>query len=219
MWERCAAAAPDEPTRASIREHLLKLIWGEAIARSRNARAASPALALALRSPSLLTWRAASRTREVPLRTVQGEVPDRRREGRRQDGTDEVPQVRLPHRGARCGHRDERRRRSGPPAAGERRARRQARRARAPARPAPPRAGPLATSLASAKSPAKPGERHAGALASAFKTAVQREEEVSAPFDMADLSPSDEWYVAINGVPGRPHPHRPRCAARPPSAR
>jgi DNA-binding response OmpR family regulator len=26
MWERCAAAAPDEPTRASVREHLLKLI-------------------------------------------------------------------------------------------------------------------------------------------------------------------------------------------------
>jgi DNA-binding response OmpR family regulator len=26
MWERCAAMAPDEPTRASIREHLMKLI-------------------------------------------------------------------------------------------------------------------------------------------------------------------------------------------------
>jgi DNA-binding response OmpR family regulator len=26
MWERCAATAPDEPTRASIREHLMKLI-------------------------------------------------------------------------------------------------------------------------------------------------------------------------------------------------
>jgi DNA-binding response OmpR family regulator len=26
MWERCAGAAPDEPTRATIREHLLKLI-------------------------------------------------------------------------------------------------------------------------------------------------------------------------------------------------
>ncbi|HEY8089393.1 MAG TPA: response regulator [Polyangiaceae bacterium] len=26
MWERCAAAAPDEPTRASIKEHFLKLI-------------------------------------------------------------------------------------------------------------------------------------------------------------------------------------------------
>jgi tetratricopeptide (TPR) repeat protein len=26
MWERCAAAAPDDPTRASIKEHLVKLI-------------------------------------------------------------------------------------------------------------------------------------------------------------------------------------------------
>jgi DNA-binding response OmpR family regulator len=26
MWERCAASAPDEPTRASIRQHLMKLI-------------------------------------------------------------------------------------------------------------------------------------------------------------------------------------------------
>jgi hypothetical protein len=26
MWERCAANAPDEPTRKSIRDHLLKLI-------------------------------------------------------------------------------------------------------------------------------------------------------------------------------------------------
>jgi DNA-binding response OmpR family regulator len=26
MWERCVAAAPDEPTRASVREHLLSLI-------------------------------------------------------------------------------------------------------------------------------------------------------------------------------------------------
>ena len=26
MWERCAASAPDEPTRASIKEHLMKLI-------------------------------------------------------------------------------------------------------------------------------------------------------------------------------------------------
>jgi tetratricopeptide (TPR) repeat protein len=26
MWERCAAAAPDEPTRTSIKERLLKLI-------------------------------------------------------------------------------------------------------------------------------------------------------------------------------------------------
>ncbi|HEX3343610.1 MAG TPA: GYF domain-containing protein [Polyangiaceae bacterium] len=67
-------------------------------------------------------------------------------------------------------------------------------------RPTAPRATPLATSLASARSPAKPG----GPLASALKSALQREEEVSAPVDMSDLSPSDEWYVAINGVPVGP---------------
>ena len=73
-------------------------------------------------------------------------------------------------------------------------------------KPAPPRAAsPLATSLASAKSPAKAPERSTtGALAGAFKSTVQRDEESSAPFDMADLSPSDEWYVAINGVPVGP---------------
>jgi predicted Zn finger-like uncharacterized protein len=71
---------------------------------------------------------------------------------------------------------------------------------RAAQRPAAPRAAPLATSLASARSPAKP----AGPLASALKSALQREEEVSAPVDMSDLSPSDEWYVAINGVPVGP---------------
>ncbi|MGH7296942.1 MAG: zinc-ribbon domain-containing protein, partial [Polyangiaceae bacterium] len=61
-------------------------------------------------------------------------------------------------------------------------------------RPLPPRAAPLATSLASARSPAKP--ERSGALAGALKTAIQRErdEEVSAPVDMSDLSPSDEWY-------------------------
>jgi predicted Zn finger-like uncharacterized protein len=67
-------------------------------------------------------------------------------------------------------------------------------------RPTAPRAGPLATSLASARSPAKPG----GPLAGALKSALQRDEEVSAPVDMSDLSPSDEWYVAINGVPVGP---------------
>ncbi len=75
---------------------------------------------------------------------------------------------------------------------------------RAPQRPTAPRAGAaptgLATSLASARSPAKP----AGPLASALKSALQRDEEVSAPVDMSDLSPSDEWYVAINGVPVGP---------------
>jgi predicted Zn finger-like uncharacterized protein len=75
---------------------------------------------------------------------------------------------------------------------------------RPPAKPAPPRASPLAGSLASGKSQGKPPERPASALAGAFKSSVQREEESSAPFDMADLSPSDEWYVAINGVPVGP---------------
>lgn len=81
--------------------------------------------------------------------------------------------------------------------------------ARSPQKPAPPRGSPLATSLAAAKPakpPGKPPERPGSALAGAFKSSVQREreEEVSAPFDMADLSPSDEWYVAINGVPVGP---------------
>jgi predicted Zn finger-like uncharacterized protein len=78
---------------------------------------------------------------------------------------------------------------------------------RAPQRPAPapPRAGALASGMGASRpaSPQKPPER-SGALAGAFKTAVQREEESSAPFDMDDLSPSDEWYVAINGVPVGP---------------
>jgi predicted Zn finger-like uncharacterized protein len=71
-----------------------------------------------------------------------------------------------------------------------------------PAAPAA-RVAPLATSLAAAKPATKP-ERPAGALASAFTSTVQREEEISAPFDMSELSPSDEWYVAINGVPVGP---------------
>jgi predicted Zn finger-like uncharacterized protein len=79
---------------------------------------------------------------------------------------------------------------------------------RAPQKPAaPPRAAPLATSLAAQKPAAKPPtkpEKLPSALAGAFKTNVQREEEVSAPFDMAELSPADEWYVAINGVPVGP---------------
>jgi predicted Zn finger-like uncharacterized protein len=72
---------------------------------------------------------------------------------------------------------------------------------------APPRAAPLATSLAAQKPAAKPAakpDKLPSALAGAFKTNVQREEEVSAPFDMAELSPADEWYVAINGVPVGP---------------
>ena len=73
--------------------------------------------------------------------------------------------------------------------------------------PAAPRVAPRATVARAAplagSPPAKPGDR-GGPLASALKTALQREEEVSAPVDMSDLSPSDEWYVAINGVPVGP---------------
>jgi predicted Zn finger-like uncharacterized protein len=59
---------------------------------------------------------------------------------------------------------------------------------------------PAATSFATMKPADKPG----GALAGALKSALQRDDEVSAPVDMSDLSPSDEWYVAINGVPVGP---------------
>jgi predicted Zn finger-like uncharacterized protein len=75
---------------------------------------------------------------------------------------------------------------------------------RAPGRPAPARQTSLAASLASTKSPAPKPERPPGALASAFKSNVQREDEVSAPFDMSELSPGDDWYVAVNGVPVGP---------------
>ncbi len=67
-------------------------------------------------------------------------------------------------------------------------------------KPAPPRSTALAASLTSAR-PAAPKQ---GALAGAFKTTVQHEEESSAPFDMSELSGSDDWYVAINGVPVGP---------------
>jgi predicted Zn finger-like uncharacterized protein len=80
-----------------------------------------------------------------------------------------------------------------------------------------PRAPPSATGRALGKAAPK-AEHLTGALEGAFKSAVQHdsvsaalprrgsrvEEEVSAPFDMSDLSPSDEWYVAINGVPVGP---------------
>jgi predicted Zn finger-like uncharacterized protein len=86
---------------------------------------------------------------------------------------------------------------------------------------APPTlAGPFAGGAGSVKVAPRP-ERPPGALEGAFKTAVQneataaaaaaapprpqpRDEEHSTPFDMSDLSPSDEWYVAINGVPVGP---------------
>jgi predicted Zn finger-like uncharacterized protein len=72
----------------------------------------------------------------------------------------------------------------------------------APRPPAKPAAAPLASSLASAR-PATKSEKP-GALAGAFKSTV-RDDEVSTPFDMSDLSPiNDEWYVAVNGVPVGP---------------
>jgi predicted Zn finger-like uncharacterized protein len=64
---------------------------------------------------------------------------------------------------------------------------------------------PLATSLATArpsKAPAAP-DHAPGALAGAFRSTVQKDEEVSASFDLG-LSAADEWYVAINGVPVGP---------------
>jgi len=71
-------------------------------------------------------------------------------------------------------------------------------------KPPAPRQAPLATSLASAKAPPRASEKPGGALASAFRSTVQRDDEVSAPVDMSDLSAGDEWYVAINGVPVGP---------------
>jgi predicted Zn finger-like uncharacterized protein len=75
---------------------------------------------------------------------------------------------------------------------------------RAPGRP-PPKPSALATSLTSAKPAPPKADRSAGsALSGAFKNTVQREDEGSAPFDMADLAPGDDWYVAVNGVPVGP---------------
>jgi predicted Zn finger-like uncharacterized protein len=72
-----------------------------------------------------------------------------------------------------------------------------------PARP-PPKPSALATSLTSTKPASAKSERGGGALAGAFRSNVQREDEGSAPFDMADLAPGDDWYVAVNGVPVGP---------------
>ncbi len=73
-------------------------------------------------------------------------------------------------------------------------------------RPAvPPPRAPLAMGLAGARPPPpKPAAPAGGALAGAFKSNVQREEEISTPFDMSELAPDDAWYVAINGVPVGP---------------
>jgi predicted Zn finger-like uncharacterized protein len=73
-----------------------------------------------------------------------------------------------------------------------------------PARP-PPKPSALATSLTSTKPAAAKTERSGGgALSGAFRNTVQREDDGSAPFDMADLAPGDDWYVAVNGVPVGP---------------
>jgi predicted Zn finger-like uncharacterized protein len=93
-------------------------------------------------------------------------------------------------------------------------------RASSPPRPPPPRIRPLPVDTGGGVQAAafsRP-ERVPGALEGAFKQAVQQDtasasvhrrqqrerDEVSAPFDMADLSPNDQWYVAINGVPVGP---------------
>ncbi len=75
-----------------------------------------------------------------------------------------------------------------------------------PPKPAPARSTALAATLTSARPAAPKPDRLPGALAGAFKTTVQREreEEVSAPFDMAEVAPNDDWYVAVNGVPVGP---------------
>src|SRR5258708_903604 len=72
------------------------------------------------------------------------------------------------------------------------------------AKPASPRSTALTASFTLPRPAAPKPERPPGALAGAFKSNVQREEESSAPFDMSELSPSDDWYVAINGVPVGP---------------
>jgi predicted Zn finger-like uncharacterized protein len=72
-----------------------------------------------------------------------------------------------------------------------------------PARP-PSKPSALATSLTAAKPAPPKTERSGGALSGAFRNTVQREDEGSAPFDMADLAPGDDWYVAVNGVPVGP---------------
>jgi predicted Zn finger-like uncharacterized protein len=70
-----------------------------------------------------------------------------------------------------------------------------------------PRAtGPMAAARPGAppaKPPAKPAAA-GSALAGAFKSNVQKDDEVSTPFDMSELAPDDTWYVAINGVPVGP---------------
>ena len=81
-------------------------------------------------------------------------------------------------------------------------------RPRPPGRPGPAAPAPLATSLAAAKPPPPKPDRAGGALAGAFKSTVQRDEEVSAPFDMSDLSPERRVVRRHQRRPGRAHPRR-----------
>jgi predicted Zn finger-like uncharacterized protein len=76
---------------------------------------------------------------------------------------------------------------------------------KAPPKAPPPRPSALATSLTAAKpASARPDRPPPSALAGAFKANVTREEGGSTPFDMAELAPGDDWYVAVNGVPVGP---------------
>ena len=82
-------------------------------------------------------------------------------------------------------------------------------------KPAAPRAGALATSLAAARpargrraraavgSSSASHERQGGALTGAFQKSIKDEEHARA-LDLREISASDEWYVAINGVPVGP---------------
>lgn len=75
-----------------------------------------------------------------------------------------------------------------------------------PSAPRPPMKSGLATSLSAAK-PRAPSAAPGGALAGAFKSNVH-DAPASAPGDRPsasiELSVTDEWYVAINGVPVGP---------------
>jgi len=77
---------------------------------------------------------------------------------------------------------------------------------RPPPKPAPARQTQVAASLTAAKPPPPKPDRAPppGALAGAFKSTVQHDEDSSAPLDMSELSVSDDWYVAVNGVPVGP---------------
>jgi predicted Zn finger-like uncharacterized protein len=68
----------------------------------------------------------------------------------------------------------------------------------APKPPAAPKVNTLATSLSSAARPGAPRPAQTG-LAGAFKTNVAKDDGAN-----LELSSTDEWYVAINGVPVGP---------------